>query len=60
MICEEAICNLCIYVTKNADGIQACDKDPPNELRNGIAASQGYCRYFTCKYAKEGLCKKKL
>lgn len=54
MICEEAICRLCVY----ADGPKHCTKEPHSDLRDGIVASQGYCRYFECKYEKEGLCKK--
>lgn len=57
MICEEAICDLCIYLNKKSQ-TYACDKEPPNDIRNALAANHGYCRYFTCRYDKEGLCKK--
>lgn len=53
MICEEAICDLCVYLKK-----ESCTKEPHSELRDALAVNHGYCRYFTCKYAKEGLCKK--
>lgn len=59
MICEEAICDLCVYVIKSADGKLSCSKDPPSPLRNELAATHNYCSYFECRYAKEGLCKKK-
>lgn len=58
MICEEAICDFCIYQLKVNNEITGCGKEPKNKLRDELAKNHHYCTYFKCRYKEHGLCKK--